>query len=88
MAIYTELTGEQSSTLEYLFNRAKNIKKRMRNDDSIVDESYKQLLESELIGIQKQINYVFGAREEYEFHIKAAAKHLDEAEKLKKEWGF
>lgn len=87
MAIYTELTGEQSSTLEYLFNRAKNIKKRMKNDDSIVDESYK-LLENELIGIQKQINDVFGAREEYEFHIKAAAKHLDEAEKLKKEWGF
>lgn len=87
MAIYTELTGEQSSTLEYLFNRAKNIKKRMRNDDAIVDYSYK-LLENELVGIQKQINDVFGAREEYEFHIKAAAQHLDEAEKLKKEWGF
>lgn len=88
MAIYTELTGEQSSTLEYLFNRAKNIKKRMRNDDDAkVDDSYK-LLENELIGIQKQINNVFGAREEYEFHIKAAAQHLDEAEKLKKEWGF
>lgn len=87
MAIYTELTDEQSSTLEYLFNRAKNIKKRMKNDDSVVDESYK-LLENELVGIQKQINDVFGAREEYEFHIKAAAKHLDEAEKLKKEWGF
>ena len=88
MAIYTELTDEQSSTLEYLFNRAKNIKKRMRNDDDAkVDDSYK-LLENELAGIQKQINGVFGAREEYEFHIKAAAKHLDEAEKLKKEWGF
>lgn len=88
MAIYTELTGEQSSTLEYLFNRAKNIKKRMRNDDDAkVDDSYK-LLENELIGIQKQINDVFAARDEYEFHIKAAAKHLDEAEKLKKEWGF
>lgn len=87
MAIYTDLTGEQESTLEYLFNRAKNIKKRMKNDDSVVEESYRAL-ENELIGIQKQINDVFGSREEYEFHIKAAAKHIEEAEKLKKEWGF
>lgn len=87
MATYTNLTGEQESTLEYLFNRAKNIKKRMKNDDSIVIESQKPL-EDELIGIQKQINDVFGARDEYEFHIKTAAKHIEEAEKLKKEWGF
>lgn len=87
MAIYTDLTGEQSSTLEYLFNRAKNIKKRMKNDEKISDES-KFMLEQELVGIQKQINNVFGSRDAYEFHIKAAAQHLDEAEKLKKEWGF
>lgn len=87
MATYTNLTGEQESTLEYLFNRAKNIKKRMKNDDSIVIESQKSL-EDELIGIQKQINNVFGARDEYEFHIKTAARHIEEAEKLKKEWGF
>ena len=87
MAIYSNLTGEQESTLEYLFNRAKNIKKRMKNDDAIVEESY-ILLENELISIQKQINDVFSSREEYEFHIKAAAKHLDEAERIKKEWGF
>lgn len=87
MATYTNLTGEQESTLEYLFNRAKNIKKRMKNDDSIVIET-KEVLEYELTGIQKQINEVFGARDEYEFHIKAAAKHIEEAEKLKKEWGF
>lgn len=87
MATYTNLTGEQESTLEYLFNRAKNIKKRLKNDDSVVIESQRSL-ENELIGIQKQINDVFGARDEYEFHIKAAAKHIEEAEKLKKEWGF
>lgn len=87
MATYTNLTGEQESTLEYLFNRAKNIKKRMKNDDFIVSET-KEVLEYELTGIQKQINEVFGARDEYEFHIKAAAKHIEEAEKLKKEWGF
>lgn len=87
MATYTNLTGEQESTLEYLFNRAKNIRKRLKNDDSVVIESQKSL-ENELIGIQKQINDVFGARDEYEFHIKAAAKHIEEAEKLKKEWGF
>ena len=87
MATYTNLTGEQESTLEYLFNRAKNIKKRLKNDDSVVIESQKSL-ENELIGIQKQINDIFGARDEYEFHIKAAAKHIEEAEKLKKEWGF
>lgn len=87
MATYTNLTGEQESTLEYLFNRAKNIKKRMKNDDFIVSET-KEVLEYELAGIQKQINEVFGARDEYEFHIKAAAKHIEEAEKLKKEWGF
>lgn len=87
MATYTNLTGEQESTLEYLFNRAKNIKKRMKNDDFIVIET-KEALEYELTGIQKQINEVFGARDEYEFHIKAAAKHIEEAEKLKKEWGF
>ena len=87
MAIYTNLTGEQESTLEYLFNRAKNIKKRMKNDEAIVEESY-NILENELINIQKQINDVFGARDEYEFHIKSAAKHIEEAEKLKKEWGF
>lgn len=87
MAVYTQLTGEQESTIEYLFNRAKNIKKRMKNDDLVVEERY-EALENELIAIQKQINEVLGARDEYEFHIKAAAKHLDEAEKLKKEYGF
>ena len=87
MAVYTNLTGEQESTLEYLFNRAKNVKKRMKNDDTVVEESYRAL-EDELIAIQKQINIVFGARDEYEFHIKAAANHIEEADKLKKEWGF
>ena len=87
MAVYTNLTGEQESTLEYLFNRAKNVKKRMKNDDTVVEESYRAL-EEELIAIQKQINIVFGARDEYEFHIKAAANHIEEADKLKKEWGF
>ena len=87
MAIYTNLTGEQESTLEYLFNRAKNIKKRMKNDDMVVEESF-EALENELIAIQKQINDVLGARDEYEFHIEAAATHLDEAQKLKKKYGF
>ena len=87
MAIYSELTGEQESTLEYLFNRAKNIKKRMKNDDAIVEESY-EALQHELIDIQHEINKVFKAREDYEFHIKSAASHLKEAEKLKNEWGF
>ena len=87
MAVYTNLTGAQESTLEYLFNRAKNIKKRMRDGDGLIFESEKSLT-NELEGIQKSINEVFGARDQYEFHIQAASRHIDEAEKLKKEWGF
>lgn len=89
MAIYTQLTGAQESTLEYLFNRAKNIKKRMNNDEAVVSESIKQKsLESELAIIQQQINDVLEARDKYEYHVKAACYHLDEAEKIKKEMGF
>lgn len=87
MAVYTQLTKEQESTIEYLFNRAKSIKKRMKNDDLVVEESY-DALKQELLDIQKQINDVIAARDKYEFHIKLAAAHLEEAEKLKKEYGF
>ena len=87
MAIYKNLTNEQLSTIEYLFNRAKNVKRRMKSEDNIVEFSHDSL-EQELLEIQHQINDVYGARDEYEFHIKRAAEHITEAEELSKKWGF
>ena len=87
MATYTNLTNEQQITLEYLFNRAKNVKKRLKNDDvRLIDDP--EVLKQELCSIQKEINEVLSARDEYEFHIQAASKHIDAAEACKKKWGF
>lgn len=87
MATYTNLTNEQQITLEYLFNRAKSVKKRIKDEDvRLIDDP--DVLKQELLSIQKEINEVLSARDEYEFHIQAAAKHIDAAEACKKKWGF
>ena len=84
MATYTELTGAQESTIEYLFNRAKNIKKQIQNDETADTDKLKK----ELASISIEIDKVYGAREKYYNYIRMAAYAIDKAEKMKKEWGF
>lgn len=84
MATYSQLTGAQESTIEWLFNRAKNIKKQIQNDEE-ADIKY---LESKLAEISKEIDKVYSARDRYDKYIQYATYFIEKAEQEKKEWGF
>lgn len=85
MAKFMEYTDEQKSTIEYLINRGKNIHRSINNAD---DESWAEYLKKDLAEVKNELHDVLNARLIYDEHIAKATKHIEEAEMLKKKWGF
>lgn len=78
MATYTELTPKQKSTLEYLSNRMQRI---LQSDD---DEETKK---KNILEIQRKVNEVYSAQEEYDKGIRLAWWCIANCQRLEREYG-
>lgn len=85
MATFMEYTPEQRSEIDYLINRGKRVHKRINQPDQTED---KMALQRELDIIRGDLQDVLNARLDFNDHIEAATRHIEEAEELKRKWGF
>lgn len=81
-----DLTPKQKSTLQYIFNCGKKLKKKLDDCAGGTDEELK--LKEHYDKCKKDFEDVYTARARYNEHIHMADYHITEAEKIKKEWEF
>lgn len=81
-----ELTAKQKSTLQYIFNCGKKLKKKLDSCAGGTDEELK--LRERYNNCLRELERVYTAKARYNNHIHMANYHITEAEKIKKEWEF
>ena len=82
-----DLTPEQKSTLQFIFNCAKRVKKKLESSEDLTEEEQSKLKE-EYSGYRKEFSEVYSARDTYNHYIELADHYLTLAEHMKEEWGF
>lgn len=85
MAVLSDLTNEQRSTIEYSLNIYKSVKKRRDNAETATEA---EMLDEYLERIKGDINFAYNAKEIFDSCIRLANYYLTLAEKIQKEMGI